>query len=136
MGVLSSIARKAGEVLRAKFPEGGREGDVINEMQDVFIHGLTHVFQQCEALIKQGTSQLYRANLNDYDGSTFETNKSLIVYNSAQQALHALLDATEKMSPNQGTSSCTLMKCNHGQQLPSHLITNVKCILVTSPNIY
>lgn len=99
MDVLASIAKKTDEVLNAKFPKGGEEESVIREMKDVFLHGLTHVFQKCEALIsKQGSSLLYNAKLNDYDGSTFDSVKRSTLEKLATQAINALLVATGNVS--------------------------------------
>jgi hypothetical protein len=98
MGVLAPIANKVETVLKAKFPEGGEEELVVEEMKAVFLHGLTHIFRKCESLIsKDGTSLLYRANLNDYDESTFDAERS-IIEKLALQAVNTLLHATGKVS--------------------------------------
>lgn len=93
------LKKKAAVVLKAKFPEGAEEADVIREMKAVYLHGLTHVFQKCEALIsEQGTALLYNAKLNDYDGTTFDLTDRSLLERQATQAVDALLVSTGKVS--------------------------------------
>src|SRR5579885_1052371 len=82
MGVLASIEGKLNKVLKAKF-----------------LHGLTHVFQKCEELIlKQKLSILYKANLNDYNESTFDSVDKSTIEESALKAVKSLLISTGKVS--------------------------------------
>ena len=99
MGVLASIEGKLNKVLKAKFPNGGEEESIIQEMRNVFLHGLTHVFQKCEELIlKQKLSILYKANLNDYNESTFDSVDKSTIEESALKAVKSLLISTGKVS--------------------------------------
>lgn len=44
--VLSSIESTIERVLNQKFPNGGKESEIISEMENVFLYGLTHIFTE------------------------------------------------------------------------------------------
>lgn len=98
MGGFAGIETKVRQNLKAKFPKGGAEDAVIREMRDTFLHGLSHVFQKCKALISEsGTAILYKDRFAYYDHSKFDADRPNIEA-LALQAVNELINATGKVS--------------------------------------